>query len=61
LEIQEDHADYERKLMLPTASIGVQGQFALETRNHNAMVHRHCEWMAAAIKRAQEHLKALLA
>ena len=60
LEIEEDHANYERRLLLPATFISAEDQFKHETRNHNAVVHRHCEWMAAAIKKAQEHLKALV-
>ena len=61
LAFQEENEDYQRRWQLAAAAVGVVGNTtALETRNHNAVLHRHCEWMMEAIRKAQQELKALL-
>jgi hypothetical protein len=62
LDFQDENEGYQRRWSLAAVTIGLAGnQTELVTRNHNAVLHRHCEWMTEAIKKAQEHLKALLA
>jgi len=60
LDIEEAHADYQRKLSSPTVNVGVIEWASATARNHNADLARYCDWMAAAITDAQARLNALL-